>query len=97
MHDLQSILLSIQPYGLPGLIFLGWAYSQWQKDRQMNKIIEKNFELLEGLLESMQYQGSVLARIDEKIGSNQYCPAMRREFRVVNFGNNTENDAKGAK
>lgn len=53
------------------------AKREEQNLKFMQNMWESNFKLLQGMLERMDFQGSQLIRITEKIDSNQWCPYVR--------------------
>lgn len=67
-------------YGFPALIFIMWFIYHNSQTKTFKNIIDNNFTLLAGLLESIQYQSSMLSKITEQISSNQFCPLMRKDY-----------------
>ncbi|HOW51764.1 MAG TPA: hypothetical protein PLV42_06945 [bacterium] len=44
---------------------------------QLQKQEERSYNILNGLLETTQYHAGILARVEQKIDSNEYCPLVR--------------------
>jgi len=53
---------------------------QWQCliDAQQQRE-ERNFELLKDMLETVQHHTGLLARVETKIATNQFCPITKKE------------------
>jgi hypothetical protein len=47
------------------------------KDQSEREI--RNFQLLKELIDQQNYQSAALARMEQKIDTNQQCPVVRRE------------------
>jgi hypothetical protein len=87
MLDQPSFWLDlIKQLGISALIFLIWylyhrsQVQQWQRlmDAQQQRE-ERNFELLKDMLETVQYHTGMLARVETKIDTNQFCPLTKKE------------------
>nr|BDD46389.1 hypothetical protein 7 [bacterium] len=79
-------------YGFPALIFIIWFLYHRSQTQTFKDIIDKNFKLLGGLLESIQYQSSMLSKITEQIQSNQFCPLMRKDYQRFSVQDNQRGD-----
>ena len=40
---------------------------------------ERDFDLMKGIVETMQFQGAIVARMEGKIDNNQFCPIVREK------------------
>ena len=80
MHELTVLFDAVKAYGSSALIFVVWYLYHRSQVSTFKNIIDNNFQLLSGLLESIQYQSSQLAKISEQISANQYCPLMRKQY-----------------
>lgn len=87
MLDQPSFWLDlIKQLGISALIFLIWylyhrsQVQQWKQlmDAQQQRE-ERNFELLKDMLETVQYHTGMLARVETKIDTNQFCPLTKKE------------------
>ena len=85
MPELTVIIELIENVGFPGLIFLIWYLYHKSQVKTFEKIIEeqskreeRNHGLLREMLETNQYHTSLLAKITEKLDSNQWCPLVKR-------------------
>lgn len=81
----------IKVVGFPAVIFAIWYIDHKSQDRKhedtkktFETLIDNNFKLLSGLIESVHYQSALLAKISEKISSNQFCPLMRKSYHYQN-------------
>ncbi|RJP20726.1 MAG: hypothetical protein C4529_08925 [Deltaproteobacteria bacterium] len=52
------------------------TFSLITKERDVRD--ERNYEILKEMLEVSRYQSTILARMDSKIDTNQYCPIVRQ-------------------
>jgi len=76
----------IKQLGISGLIFLIWYLYHRSQAQQWQQIFtaqqereERNFELLKDMLETVQYHTGMLARVETKIDTNQFCPITKKE------------------
>jgi hypothetical protein len=86
--ETHLLIETAKVYGFPALIFTIWFIYHRSQTKAFENIIDKNFELLGGLLESIQYQSSMLTKITEQIQSNQFCPLMRKDYQRFNVQDN---------
>lgn len=85
MQEFTIFLEVIKSVGFPGLIFFIWYLYHQSQVRTFEKLIEeqskreeRNFTLLQEMLENNIYHSSLLAKISEKMDSNQWCPLVKR-------------------
>lgn len=72
--------------GVAGLIFVVWYVYHQSVMRSLQSVIEEqrrkdeqNFEILKSFVDTLQYQGACLARMENKIDTNTFCPITRKE------------------
>ena len=90
---MKEVLVNFGPSGLVFIIWLIYhrnSVKQFEtmlknQAAQFNEVLkyqqvreEKTFNLLERQIETLDYHGAHLSRIEQKIDSNQYCPMVRK-------------------
>lgn len=85
MAEISIVIELIKSVGFPGLIFFIWHLYHQSQVKTFEKLIdeqskreERNFKLLQEMLENNLYHSTLLAKISEKMDSNQWCPLVKR-------------------
>lgn len=78
----------VKSVGVAGLIFVVWYVYHQSVMRSLQSVIEEqrrkdeqHFEILKGFVDTLQYQGACLARMENKIDTNAFCPLTRKEVK----------------
>lgn len=81
----EALITLVKTFGLPALPFVFFVvYYKWsmekerERQHQQHELIMQQFIVLKDLTETIQYQTAILARVETKIDSNQYCPLVRK-------------------
>ena len=85
MFEASFVIDLIKALGFPALIFFMWLMDHRSKESHLNRLInmlQDQVDQQKELVESVQYQGAVLGRVEEKIITNQFCPMIREELRT---------------
>jgi hypothetical protein len=92
MQEFTLILEVIKSVGFPGLIFFIWYLYHQAQVKTFEKLIEeqskreeRNFSLLQEMLETNQYHSTLLTKISEKMDSNQWCPLVKRSSKYNEY------------
>jgi len=80
LQEISFFIELVKYVGFPALIFIIWFVYHKSQTKTFENIIDQNFKLLGGLLESVQYQSAMLTKIAEQIQANQFCPLMRKDY-----------------
>lgn len=81
MHEAGVLTDILKSLGINALIFVILRSYHHSQVATFKQILDENFKVMRGLLESVHYQSSLLAKISEQINANQYCPLMRKEYK----------------
>lgn len=86
MSETGILIEILKQAGIAGVVFVvWWAYHkstvkllsgmlEAQREREQH-----NFEMLQKFIDTLEFHGACLARIETKIDQNQYCPLARKE------------------
>jgi len=85
MAEFSIVIELVKSVGFPGLIFFIWYLYHQAQVKTFEKLIEeqskreeRNFTLLQEMLENNVYHSTLLAKISEKMDANQWCPLVKR-------------------
>jgi hypothetical protein len=79
--EISLLLKLFESIGFPAVIFVIWYIYHNAQVKTFEKIIANNFEILKDLVETNQYNATVLSRIESKIDGNLWCPVLKREIK----------------
>lgn len=72
--------------GVAGIVFVIWYAYHKSQVKLFSGIIEAqqererhNFEMLQKFIDTLEYHGACLARLETKMDQNQFCPVARKE------------------
>ncbi len=85
MSETMIFIELIKNIGFPAVIFAIWYIYHKSQVKTFEEIIKSNFEVLKDLLETNQYHAALLARIENKIDSNLWCPILKKSLRNGNI------------
>lgn len=78
--DVAIMLKLIESIGFPAVIFVIWYIYHNAQVKTFETIIDNNFQILKDLVETNQYNATVLSRIESKIDGNLWCPILKKEI-----------------
>jgi Fe2+ transport system protein B len=67
--------------GFPIILFIIWMYYHRATMRIFEKMLDAQFSTLKELIETNQCTVTLLARIEQKIDNNIFCPLVRERTR----------------
>lgn len=76
---ITEVIPLLESIGFPSIIFVIWYIYHNAQVKTFEKIMEQNFNILKELLETNHYQGVILARIENKVDNNLWCPILKKE------------------
>jgi hypothetical protein len=86
MLEVNFLLELLKSVGFPAIIFIVWyIYHKAQVEFFMNILKEqaereeRNFKLLNDMVETIQYHTAILSRVEQKIDSNDFCPIIKEQ------------------
>lgn len=79
MNIIQMMQPLIESIGFPAVIFMIWFIYHRSQVKTFETIIKNNFEILREMVETNQYHGIILSRLESKIDSNHWCPMVKKE------------------
>jgi len=72
-------------WGLPALVLIFWYLDSREQKKlfadmlaQQQKQADQHFTQTQQMLDTLQWLGANMARLDTKISANQYCPVVRK-------------------
>jgi len=69
--------------GFPILLFIIWIVYHRATMRIFEKITEAQYKILRDLIETNNYTIGALARIEQKIDTNTWCPYVREKMKEM--------------
>ena len=78
--ELSLLMKLFESIGFPAVIFVIWYIYHNAQVKTFEKIISNNFEILKALVETNQYNATVMSRIESKIDGNLWCPILKKEI-----------------
>ena len=76
--ELSLLMKLFESIGFPAVIFVIWYIYHNAQVKTFEKIISNNFEILKDLVETHQYNATVMSRIESKIDGNLWCPILKK-------------------
>lgn len=87
MEVMNFYMELIENLGFPALIFIIWMVYHKAQVKSFEQLIEnqserekRNFNLLKEMLETNQCQSAAIARLEQKIEKNRFCPFAETKF-----------------
>jgi len=88
--DLISLASMLDSFGIGILIFLIWLQTNKSTHKRFKEILaqqaereNKNYELLRGMIEETKKHAEAIARLEEKMTYNWFCPYIKEQHRNV--------------
>lgn len=78
--------------GFPIILFIIWMYYHRATIRIFEKMLDSQFATLKELIETNQCTVTLLARIEQKIDNNVFCPLVRERTRETKEPKKGEKD-----
>ncbi|HBE45733.1 MAG TPA: hypothetical protein DDW17_09925 [Deltaproteobacteria bacterium] len=76
----------VKQLGVAGIVFIIFYIYHKSQVKLFSGIIDtqneqakRNFEILQSFIQTLEYHGACLARMETKIDQNQFCPVARKE------------------
>ena len=73
----QFFIDLIKYVGFPGLLYLIWFFYHKSTMKIFESMIQNQFQTLKDLIETNQCTVAALARLEQKIDTNTFCPILR--------------------
>jgi len=87
MTDLFSLAGLIDTFGIGVLIFIIWLQTNKSTHQRFKQILEyqaeresKNYELLKDMIEETKKHAEAIARLEEKMSYNWFCPLVQEQL-----------------
>jgi ABC-type long-subunit fatty acid transport system fused permease/ATPase subunit len=86
MPEVNFFIDILKQLGVAGVVFVIFYIYHKSQVKLFSEIIEtqnehakRNFEILQSFIQTLEYHGACLARMETKIDQNQFCPVARKE------------------
>lgn len=86
MPEANFFIDILKQLGVAGVVFVIFYIYHKSQVKLFSEIIQtqnehakRNFEILQSFIQTLEYHGACLARMETKIDQNQFCPVARKE------------------
>jgi formylmethanofuran dehydrogenase subunit B len=82
MFEVSFVIDLIKYLGFPAVLFFMWLMDHKAKEKHVDTLIgllREQVDHAKDMIETMNYHGAILSRVENLINDNQFCPLIRKE------------------